>query len=135
MICKTLRLFQIVMQKEKMKYKSHPIYDESNAQDWLTLGELINHPQLNQQRDELEKIAYQKIVENIKPSDLIERPYPDVNDFLFYPFSDSGYRVFIEFVFYQKENENTPDTDTWWVIINCPPQGGTYAISFGWVVN
>lgn len=73
---------------------------------------------------------------------LTERPYPDVNDFQFFPIDEQGYRVYVEYYFSQRPDENSPDSDFWWAIINCPyaiepfPTGRREAnvIGLGWWV-
>ena len=73
---------------------------------------------------------------------LVERPYPYVNKFLYFPIGDHGYRVYVEYFFFQQPDENSPDSDFWWAIINCPyavapfPGGRCeeYIIGLGWVV-
>jgi hypothetical protein len=73
---------------------------------------------------------------------LKERPYPDVNEFLFRPTSDHGFQIYIEYFFFQTPTESSPDSDFWWVIINCayaiPPfpsgKRDYYVIGLGWYV-
>jgi hypothetical protein len=74
---------------------------------------------------------------------LTERPHPWMKDFLFFPIGEQGYRVYVEYFFYQLPDENSPDSDFWWTIINCPdavppfPTGRREAIVIGlgwWVL-
>ncbi len=136
-----------------MGYKLHPFFDESKSSDWFGLlvsnkSELENseltaiRTLLNTEKEVLCKLALETIQDAAGQRYLSERPYPEVQEFLFIPVGNDGYRVYIEYFFFQKEDENSPDSDIWWVIINCPRRldksvawsQQNYVISFGWVV-
>ena len=135
-----------------MHFKNHPYYDQSDAIDWLSLpndqvGSVSGVPSalLDTVRTE-EQLICEMALKRIRlaagETYLAERPYPEVNDFLFMPISDRGFRVYVEFAFFARTNENSPHTDFWWAIINCPygvatfPTGRRdyYVIALGWVV-
>jgi hypothetical protein len=131
-----------------MEFKSHPYYDDSDARDWLCLRsgdstELEPGPEkalqdlLRADKNWLCELALDRIRSAAGERYLTERPYPDVNEFLFFPIGEQGYRVYVEFFFYQRPDQNSPDSDFWWVIINCPNTVGrrkAYVIGLGWVV-
>src|SRR3990167_8871645 len=106
-----------------MPYKRHPYYDESTLDDWLTLedpalkdlaGEILASC------DHLKSIGLERVRFHAGENYLAERPFPEVNQILARPLSGAGFRIYIEYFFYQKPNENSPDSDFWWVILNCP---------------
>lgn len=148
-----------------MEFKSHPYYDDSDARDWLCLrsGDRPSGGFAARSGDSTElELGPEKALQDLLRADkkwlcelaldrirtaageryLTERPYPDVNEFLFFPIGEQGYRVYLEFFFYQRPDENSPDSDFWWAIINCPnavapfPTGRrkAYVIGLGWVV-
>lgn len=137
-----------------MEFKSHPYYDDSAARDWLYLRpddwtELEPGPEktlqnlLRADKSWLCELALDRIRAAAGDEYLAERPYPDVNEFLFFPIGEQGYRVYVEYFFYQRPDENSPDSDFWWAIINCAyavapfPTGRreAYVIGLGWVVQ
>jgi hypothetical protein len=136
-----------------MSFKSHPYYDGSDADDWLSLrpddwtelesrAEKTLHDTLRADKQRLCELALHRIRAAAGESYLAERPYPEVNEFLYFPIGDHGYRVYIEYFFYQQPDKNSPDSDFWWAIINCPyaiapfPTGRReeYVIGLGWAV-
>ena len=136
-----------------MEYKSHPYYDDSDARDWLYLRpedwtglepgpEKVLHELLRGHKPWLCEMALSRIQAAAGADYLAERPYPEVNEFLFFPTDNTGYRVYVEYFFYQQPDENSPDSDFWWVIVKCPyavapfPTGRreAYVIGLGWVV-
>ena len=135
-----------------MKFKSHPYYDDSDANDWLSLRpadwtelqpglEKTLHDTLRAHKQRLCELAVERIRTAAGENHLAERPYAELNQFLYFPIGDQGYQVYVEFFFAQKLNETSPDSDFWWAIINCPyaivpfPTGRReeYVIGFGWV--
>jgi hypothetical protein len=135
-----------------MKFKSHPYYDNSDAKDWLFLrpdhwGELDPGPEkalqdlLRNDKQWLCELALCRIREMAGASYIAERPYPDVNEFMFYPIGEQGYKVYVEYFFFEKPDKNSPYSDFWWVIISCPytippfPTGRREAgvVGLGWV--
>jgi hypothetical protein len=137
-----------------MEFKSHPCYDESNAHDWLQVGtddsselelgpEKMLHDLLCADKQWLCDLALDRIRSAAGDDYVAERPYPEVNQFLFFPIGKRGYRVYVEYFFFQRSDENSPDSDYWWAIINCPyavapfPTGRreAYVIGFGWLVK
>lgn len=136
-----------------MEYKSHPYYDRSNASDWMSLrshdrAEADNDPektlrgQVQSDQQWLCGLALERIRSAVDASYLAERPHAEVNEFLYFPLGEQGYRVYIEYFFFQRPDENSPDNDFWWVIINLPyarTSGSTgereaYVIGLGWAV-
>lgn len=137
-----------------MEYQSHPLFDSNpNVREWLFLRpddwtELEPGPEkalqdlLRDHKASLCELALERIRAAAGESYLTERPHPWVKDFLFSPLGESGYRVYVEYFFYQRPDENSPDSDFWWAIINCPyavapfPTGRreTYIIGLGWWV-
>lgn len=136
-----------------MKFKSHPYYDNSDAADWLSLRpddwtelepgpEKTLHDTLKAHRQQLCALALEQIRAAAGEDYLRERPFAEVNEFLYFPIGDDGYQVYVEYFFYQRRNETSPDSDFWWAIINCPyavapfPTGRReeYVIGLGWVV-
>ena len=142
-----------------MAYKAHPFYDQSNAEDWLSLD--ANLPQnaqgrvsealLRVVRDEKEQLcalALARIKAQAGPEFLAERPHSLLGDYLFYPTSASSYQVYIEYFFQEKPPEfyiqrgqSDHYSDHWWAIINCPfaldqhpPTLKHYVIGIGWIV-
>jgi hypothetical protein len=66
---------------------------------------------------------------------LSERPYPELKEFLFFQVGDHVYRVYVEYFFFQRPDANSPDSDFWWAIINCPDGVPPfYVIGLGWAV-
>jgi hypothetical protein len=134
-----------------MTFSSHPYYDNSDAKQWFSLEPdslpepgvpKALHNALQAHRDRLCELALQRICAVAGEAYLAERPYPDVNDFLYFPIDDFGYRVYVEYFFFQKPDENSCDSDFWWVIINCPSvlppfvtgRREEYVIGLGWIV-
>jgi hypothetical protein len=136
-----------------MKFKSHPYYDCSDANDWLSLRpddwtelepgiEKTLHDALKADKRRLCELALARIRAAAGEGYLAERPHPEVNEFLYFPIDDHGYQVYVEYFFNQRPDENSPDSDFWWAIINCPyavapfPTGrrDEYVIGLGWVV-
>jgi len=136
-----------------MRFKSHPYYDDSEAEDWLNLrpndwtelepGPLkMLHERLHAEKPKLCAIALERIRAAAGANYLAQSPHPEVDEFLFFPIGEHGFRVYISFVFLLRPNENTPDSDFWWAIINCPyavdpfPTGQRefYVIGLGWAV-
>lgn len=136
-----------------MEFKSHPYYDDSTARNWLylhanDLTELEHGPEktlqnlLRADKPWLCELALDRIRAAAGEGYLAERPYSEVNEFRFFPIDETGYRVYIEYFFSQRQDENSPDSDFWWAIINCPyavlpfPRGRREAnvIGLGWVV-
>ena len=136
-----------------MKFKSHPYYDESIAEDWLNLrpddwtelepGPLKTlHDTLRAAKPYLCELALDRIRAAAGESYLAERPCPDVGEFLFFPIGAQGFQVYIEYFFLHRPDETSPDSDFWWAIINCPyaiapfPTGRReeYLIGLGWAV-
>ena len=136
-----------------MKFKSHPYYDGSNALDWMSLRpddwtelapgpEKILHDLLRTHKPWLCELALERIRAAAGESYLSERPHPWAGDFQFCPSGEQGYRVYVEYFFYQRSDENSPDSDYWWAIIICPyavpPFPGNRreanVIGFGWYV-
>ncbi len=136
-----------------MNFKSHPYYDDSGARDWMHLhsdapaplepeAEKALQERLTKDKQWLCGLALDRIRAAAGESYLAERPYPDVNNFQFIPIGQQGYRGYIEYVFFQRPDENTPDSDFWWVIINCPNatdplatrSGEAVVIGFGWAI-
>lgn len=137
-----------------VRFKSHPYYDDSDAADWLSLRpddwadpesgpEIMLHDTLKAHRQRLCELALDRIRAAASGDYLNERPYPEVNEFLYFPINDHGYQVYVEYFFLQRPDENSPDSDFWWAIINCPyalapfPTGRReeYVIGLGWVVQ
>lgn len=138
---------------EKVVFKSHPYYDQSDASDWLYLrpedwtelepGPLkVLHDTLRSEKDRLCALALDRILAAGGEKELAERPYPEVNEYLFHPIGDYGYRVYVEIHFFYRPNEASPDSDFWWAIFDCPyelPPSPTrrreeYIIGLGWIV-
>jgi hypothetical protein len=136
-----------------MKFKSHPYYDQSDANDWLSLRpddwtplergpEKTLDDMLRADRQWLCELALAHIRAAAEVSYLLERPHPDVHEFLFVPIGDRGFKVYIEYFFYQRPDQNSPDSDFWWVIIHSPyvvapfPTGRRedYVTDLGWAV-
>ena len=139
-----------------MKFKTHPYYDDSDAEDWLYLrpddwtelepgAEKTLQDLLRAHKPRLCELALSRILEAAGAGYVAERPHPDVIQFLFFPIDDHGYRVYIEYFFSQRPDESSPDSDYWWVIINSPyavvpypdPRVGQadYVIGLGWRVS
>ena len=137
-----------------MEFKSHPYYDDSDASDWMYLrwddwDELEPGPEkafqdlLRADKPWLCELALDRIRAAAGEDYLTERPCPEVNEFLFFPIGDQGYRVYIEYFFLRRPDEHSPDSDFWWSIINCPyavppfPFGRRVAnvIGLGWYVG
>lgn len=136
-----------------MEFKSHPYYDHSDARDWMYLRpvdwtELEPGPDkslqdmLRADKPWLCELALDQIRAAAGEDYLAERPFPAVNEFLFFPIGEQGYQVYVEYFFFQRSDENSPDSDFWWAIINCPyavvpfPTGRreAYIIALGWAV-
>ncbi len=136
-----------------MEYKSHPYYDDSDALEWLYLRpddwtELEPGPEkklqdlLRAHKPWLCELALGRIRATAGESYLAERPHPEVNELLFFPIDDTGYRVYVAYFFNQRPDAASPDSDFWWAIINCPyavppfPTGRreAYVIGLGWYV-
>jgi hypothetical protein len=137
-----------------MRFKSHPYYDDSDAGDWLYLrpddwselepgAEKTLHDTLRADKQRLCELALGRIRTAAGEEYFAERPYPSVNEFLYFPIGDHGYRVYVEYCFSQRPDEASPDSDFWWTIINCPYAAGApfptgrreeYVIGLGWVV-
>lgn len=136
-----------------MEFKSHPYYDDSAARDWLHLRpgdwtELEPGPQKTLQdvvradKPWLCELTLDRVRVMAGESYLTERSHPNVNEFLFFPIGEQGYRVYVEYFFSQRPDENSPDGDFWWAIIYCPyaitpfPTGRREwaVIGLGWVV-
>jgi len=136
-----------------MDFLSHPYYDCSDAREWFYLRpedwtELEPGPEkalqdwLRADKSWLCELALNRIRAAAGESYLAERPYPDVNKFLFFPIGDHGYRVYIVYFFNQRPNAASPDSDFWWAVINHAHAIGPYAtgrreanvIGLGWVV-
>lgn len=107
-----------------MRFKSHPYYDGSDANDWLSLrpddwteldpGPVKTlHDMLRADRQRLCELALNQIRVSAGEGYLAERPYPEVNEFLYFPIGDQGYRVYVEYFFSQRPDENSPDSDFW----------------------
>jgi hypothetical protein len=136
-----------------VEFKSHPYYDGSESQDWLTLrpgtwGELEPGPDKNLQdllradKAWLCELALSQIRAAAGESYLAERPVPCENEFLFHPINDCGYQVYVEYFFAKRPNEASYEIDYWWAIIQCPyavapfPSGRreAYVIGVGWYI-
>ena len=136
-----------------MEFKSHPYYDDSDARDWLYLRpddwtELEPGPEkllqdlLRAHKPWLCGLALDRIRAAAGAECLAERPYPEVNEFLFFPIDDTGYRVYVAYFFNQRPDGASPDSDFWWAIINCPhavepfptSRREAYVIGLGWYV-
>jgi hypothetical protein len=134
-----------------MPFKSHPYYDHSEADDWLDHIHGDQQPTplfqfLMEHEKELFTFALERIKKHAGEDDLQERPYAEVNTFLYHPLGGHGFRAYIEYAFFQKTNENRPDSDFWWVIIiwpyalspsppPCPKGQRPYnVIAIGWTV-
>ncbi len=139
-----------------MSFKKHPYYDWSDRADWLTTLDLVEgHPTLSPERfasltevirrekDRLCALGLEHIKKHVPQDYLTERPHPEVNEFLFCPSSRLGFQVYITYFFFQSAEKNSPDSDYWWVIVNCPlgvPPIYTvkqvyYVIGQGWYVS
>lgn len=77
-----------------MEYKSHPYYDDSDALDWLYLRpddwtepgpEKALQDLLRSHKPWLCALALDRIRLMAGVEYLAERPYPEVNEFLFFP--------------------------------------------------
>jgi hypothetical protein len=136
-----------------VQFKSHPYYDDSDASEWLCLRpkdwtELGPGPEkalqdlLRADKLWLCELALDRIRAAAGESYLAGRPHPEVNEFLFFPIGEQGYRVYVQYSFSLRPDETSPKGDFWWAIINCPyavppfPTGRreAYVIGFGWVV-
>jgi len=136
-----------------MRFKSHPYYDGSDAAEWLGLRpddwtelepgtEKTLHDSLRADKDRLCELALVRICDAAGEAYLAERPHPEVNEFLYTPIGDHGYQVYVEYFFYQRHDQNSPDSDFWWTVINCPYAlvplvGGQRLgniVGLGWVV-
>lgn len=136
-----------------MEFKSHPYYDGSDAHDWLYLRpdnwtELERGPEkrlqdlLRAHKPWLCELALDRIRAVAGADYVAERPFPEVNEFLFFPINDTGYRVYIEYFFNQWPDAISSASDYWWAVINCPyvvepfPTGRREAnvIGLGWYV-
>jgi hypothetical protein len=134
------------------EFKSHPYYDASDAREWMSLrrddwDELEPGPEktlqdlLRADKSELCELALDRIRSAAGESYLAENPYPELGDFLFFPIGDQGYRVYIEWYFRKRPDDNST-SDFWWAIINRPyaiapfPTGlrEDYFTGIGWVV-
>ncbi|HQR07973.1 MAG TPA: hypothetical protein PLN21_14190 [Gemmatales bacterium] len=136
-----------------MEFLQHPLYDRSAARDWLCLRpsdwtELEPGPE--KQLDDLvrshkswlceQALTLIRAVANV--SFLADTPYPLVCDFLYIPFSDTGYRAYVEYAFGPHPDRPRPDNDYWWIILGCPypvapfPTGRreVYVVGLGWYV-
>jgi hypothetical protein len=136
-----------------MKFKSHPYYDASDAAQWLALrpddwtelepgAEKMLHDTLRADKERLCELALVRIRGAAGEAYLVERPHPEVNEFLYVPIDGHGYQVYVEYFFLQRHDQNSPDSDFWWAVINCPyavapPLGGQRVgnvVGLGWVV-
>lgn len=136
-----------------MQFKSHPYYDDSDARDWLYLrpedwtelepgSEKSLQELLRAHKSWLCELALDRIRTAAGAEYLAERPHAEVNEFLFFPIDDTGYRVYVAYFFNQRPDGASPDSDYWWAIINCPyavepfPTGRreAYVIGLGWYV-
>jgi hypothetical protein len=115
-----------------MQFKLHPLYDQAPLRDWISIGPLTESisPTGGQFQNllviassNLERFtsyALEQIQKHVGPPYLAERPYPEINSVLFRPTSPSGFQIYVEYFFLQEPDENSPDSDVWWAIINCP---------------
>jgi len=115
-----------------MQFKLHPLYDQSSLKDWMSIGPDADparpigvefQGQLKLATSNLDRFtsyALERIREHAGTPYLSERPFPEVNSVLFRPTSESGFQIYVEYFFFQAPNENSPDSDVWWAIINCP---------------
>ena len=138
-----------------MAFKAHPYYDESGSDDWLPVigaepmvgdesGWLAVRVQtLRAEQERLCALALQRIRRHAGEEDLAERPHPELGDLLFIPIDDHGYRVYVEYRFFRDPDKNRPESDFWWVIVNCPYAIGPFSTrkrqyqvtGLGWVVG
>lgn len=115
-----------------MEFKLHPLYDQAALRDWMSIGPLAEStPPASDEFQELLAIAtlnlkrftscaLERIRTHAGTSYLSERPYPEINSVLFRPTSSSGFQIYVEYFFFQEPDENSPDSDVWWAIVNCP---------------
>lgn len=121
-------------------FKTHPYYDENDdLRDWIEVGEsaqpipeggdeLEAHIRIvRSERERLISFGTKAIRTHLEAGYAKERPYLDVQEVLFRPTSSESFRVYIECFFNQYPDKASPDTDYWWVIINCPMAMGEMA--------
>src|SRR4051794_33251400 len=108
-----------------MPFKEHPYFDYSERDDWLAVNcdsELQScdpkplaalYQTLQDEKQRLCNVALERIKQHATTVYLAERPHPHLNNLLFHPLSDRGFRVYIEYFFSQSLQENSPDSDFW----------------------
>ncbi len=136
-----------------MKFLQHPLYDRSDAHDWLSLRppdwtELEPGPEkelydlVGSHKQWLCDLALDFVRTLANVSFLADTPYPREGDFLFIPCGDTGYKVYVEYAFATQPDVPRADSDYWWVILGCPypaapfPTGRreAYLDGLGWYV-
>lgn len=117
-----------------MAFKSHPYYDTSSEDDWLSLRpsdwtELepgpfkILYDRVVAEKQRLCEIALDRIRLHAGSDFLAETPHPSLKDFSYCPAGDLAFSVYVEYAFLPRPNENSPENDFWWAIILCEPPG------------
>ncbi len=137
-----------------MPFKTHPHFDNSKAADWLPFPNEENRREFDRglpallietlrgDKQRICGLALERIKRHTEADYLAARRYPEINEILFFPIGERGFRVYVEYFFLERPDENSGDSDFWWVIINCPyavppfPTGKReyYVIGLGWFI-
>lgn len=114
-----------------MNFKRHPIFDYSNASDWLELSddaepltlEAKPFARLIQVYRDHQQYIEDKVRERIKrhlgEETLASNPYVERNEVLFAPLGDHGFQVYFQFYFLEHTDQAPANNDFWWAIMFC----------------
>ena len=122
-----------------MTFKTHPLFDNSERQEWFELPlSDTGLPSTSVSTDlaseivrrdftQIAALAIERITSSVPDDWLNECPHPVLNQMLFHPTANGGVKVFLEYMFLPKLNENSPHSDSWWAIAFCAyPNGNPY---------
>ncbi|WP_430453732.1 hypothetical protein [Rhodopirellula europaea] len=138
-----------------MAFVDHPYFDASDREQWFNLETDRNDNPLPDNHESplaavvardfiaITSLVLERFKTCIPDEWFTECPHPLLCDVLFYPSSETGVRVFVEYAFRPSTTENSYHTDSWWAIVQCPYVDGNPAtgnvdytiIHFGWSVD
>ncbi len=130
-----------------MNYKSHPLFDESAAADWIPIygNEVIAESDAEEDPvfsfiadhlPECTELGLERLRKHIPLDWLTECPNPHEIDTCFAPDPSGSVRLYLEFGFRPSTTENSYHTDSWWIILLCPyPKDPPFGRKVEWVTE